>query len=202
MIMTWTWFVDESTYATDDVDDDVDEVDDVDDMDDVDDVGADPTNKDKEDEVPDDEVELLILQAWRTNMERELLGILFGKVRNNHLEPITKEVLIFLAQLLDDLPLDIISHGDQRPTPITLTDTLAPHLLRSLCTEIDGDNCYYPSSGHYLVIDVTDLTFWDPIIRRGEERQEESEEEEGEEEEENSKTESDHPDDNESEGIE
>ncbi|GBG75319.1 hypothetical protein CBR_g19951 [Chara braunii] len=165
---------------------------------------AELANKDEEGKVPDDEVELLKVQAWRTNTEGELLGILFGKVRVDHLEPITSEVLVFLAQLLDDLPLDVLSRCDKRPTPATLTRTLAPHLLWSTCTEIDGDNCYYPSSGHYLVIDVTDLTLWDPIIRRGEERGEASkkEEEEEEEEEESLEAESHDPDYNASEEAE
>ncbi|GBG79370.1 hypothetical protein CBR_g29518 [Chara braunii] len=146
---------------------------------------AEPADKDEEDEVPDDEVELLIVQAWRTDMEGELLGILFGKVRDDHLKPITSEDSVFLAQLLDDLPLDIILRCDEWPTVATLTRTLVPHLLWSRCTELDGDNCYYPSSGHYLVIDVTDLTLWDPVIRRvkvGGEANDEEVEEEGEEE--------------------
>ncbi|GBG85979.1 hypothetical protein CBR_g40792 [Chara braunii] len=159
-----------------------------------------------EDEVPDDEVELLIIQAWRTDTEGELLGILFGKVRDGHLEPITSKVPVFLAQLLDDLPLDILSLCDERSTQAALTRTLVPHLLCSTCTELDGDNCYYPSSGHYLVIDVTDLTLWDPIIRRVEvegeadrEEVEEEREEGSEEEEENSGAESNDPDYHESE---
>ncbi|GBG87123.1 hypothetical protein CBR_g44580 [Chara braunii] len=169
---------------------------------------AEPANKDEEDEILDDEVELLIVQAWRTNMEGELLGLLFGKVRNDHQEPITNEVLVFLAQLLDDLPLDIISHCDERPMVATLTRTLVPHLLWSTCTELDGDNCYYPSSGHSLAIDVSDLTLWDPIIQRvevegvaddvKEERGEESEEEE----EEDLEAETDDPDYHESEESE
>ncbi|GBG79734.1 hypothetical protein CBR_g29998 [Chara braunii] len=70
---------------------------------------AEPANKDEEDEVPDDEVELLIGQAWRTDTEGELLWILFEKVRDDHLESITGEVLMFLAQLLVDLRLEILS---------------------------------------------------------------------------------------------
>ncbi|GBG77615.1 hypothetical protein CBR_g24061 [Chara braunii] len=114
----------------------------------------------------------------RTDTEGELLGILFGKVRDGHVEPITSEVLVFLAQLLDDLPLNIISRCNERPTPATLTRTLVPHLLWSTSTEFDRDNSYYPSSGHYLVIDVTDLTLWDLITRRVEAEEEVNEEEE------------------------
>ncbi|GBG69665.1 hypothetical protein CBR_g4495 [Chara braunii] len=142
---------------------------------------AEQADKDEEDEVPDDDVELLLIQEWRTDTHGELLGILFGKVRDDHLEPITSEILMFLAQLLDDLPLDILSRCDERSTPGVLTHTLVPHLLWSTCTELDDDNCYYPSSGHYLVFDETDLTLWDPITRRveveGETNDEEVEEE-------------------------
>ncbi|GBG60853.1 hypothetical protein CBR_g15974 [Chara braunii] len=144
----------------------------------------------------------------RTDTEGELLGILFGKVKDNHLEPIMSEVLVFLAQLLEDLPLDIPSRCDERPTPVALTRTLVPHLLWSTCTELDGDNCYYPSSSHYLVIDVIDLTLWDPKTRRVEaeeevgEEEEEREEASEEEEKENSGAESDDPDYHESEESE
>ncbi|GBG62566.1 hypothetical protein CBR_g31203 [Chara braunii] len=105
-----------------------------------------------------------------------------------------------LAQLLDNLPLDILSRCDERSTPVALPRTLVPHLLWSTCTELDDDNCYYPSSGHYLVIDVTDLTLWNPIVRRvevGEEADDEEVEEEKDqetEEEENSGAGSDDPD--------
>ncbi|GBG66634.1 hypothetical protein CBR_g66770 [Chara braunii] len=54
----------------------------------------------------------------------------------------------------------------------------------SMCTELDGDNIYLPSLGDYLVIDVTDITLRDPIIRKVEVAQVGAEEEEDEEEEE------------------
>ncbi|GBG65313.1 hypothetical protein CBR_g50352 [Chara braunii] len=80
---------------------------------------------------------------------------------------------------------------------------LVPYLLWSTCMKFNGGN----SSGHYLVIDVPNLTLWDPIVRRVEIREEENEEEvkeereeaSQEEEEENSEVESDNPDYNESE---
>ncbi|GBG71285.1 hypothetical protein CBR_g8707 [Chara braunii] len=166
-------------------------------------------DKEEEDEVLDDEVKLLIVQAWRTDTKGEMLGILFVKVRDGHLEPITGEVLVFLAQLLDDLPLDVLSRCDEQSALTTLTRMLAPHLLWSTCTEIDEGNCYYPSSCHYLVIDMTDLTLWDPIIRRVEmegvaddAEAEEEREEESEEEEEDSGAEVDDPDYHESEESE
>ncbi|GBG67307.1 hypothetical protein CBR_g446 [Chara braunii] len=63
--------------------------------------------------------------------------------------------------------------------------------------ELDGDNCVYPSPSLYIDIDVTDLTQWDPFIRRGntiEASYEEEEEEEEESEEEESGTNQDDPD--------
>ncbi|GBG93499.1 hypothetical protein CBR_g72082, partial [Chara braunii] len=137
-------------------------------------------------EVEDDEVELLIVKAWRTSTEGELLEVLFGKVEEGHLDAITDELLVFLAQLVDDLPLDILSRCDEKPRTDVLTRTLAPHLVWSRCMELDGDNCFYPSPSLYLEIDVTDLTLWDPFIRRGNaiEASYEEEEEEGEESEE------------------
>ncbi|GBG68786.1 hypothetical protein CBR_g3326 [Chara braunii] len=165
---------------------------------------AEPTDKEEEDEVPNDEMKLLIVQAWRMDTEGELLGILFGKVRDGHLEPITSKVLVFPSQLLDDLPLEILSRCDERSAPATLPRTLASQLLWSTCTELDGDNIYLPSSSDYLVIDVTDITLWDPIIRRAEvgaeeEVDEEKEEREDPNKEEESEASSDDPDYHESE---
>ncbi|GBG68965.1 hypothetical protein CBR_g3664 [Chara braunii] len=117
-------------------------------------------------EHPEDSVELLIIQAWRTAEQGDLLGIVFGKAEEGNLALITDELLVFLTQLMDDLPLDILSHSDKQPDTHMLSRTLEPHLVRSTCTEIDEDNCLYPSQALYLEIDVTDLTFWDPIARQ------------------------------------
>ncbi|GBG89783.1 hypothetical protein CBR_g49634 [Chara braunii] len=127
---------------------------------------AEPVDRSEEDEIPDGESELLIVQGWRTDTEGELLGILFGEVSDDHLDSITDEELVFLSQLLDDLPLDILSHCDERPGTATFARTLTSHLLWSTCTELNVDHCYYPFEGAYLVIGVTDLSFWDPLIRR------------------------------------
>ncbi|GBG81436.1 hypothetical protein CBR_g32113 [Chara braunii] len=145
-------------------------------------------------EVPDDEVELLIVQAWRTSTKEELLGILFGKVEEGHLEAITDELLVFLAQLVDDLPLDILSRCDGKLGTDVLACALAPHLLWSTCTELDRDNCFYPSPSLYLDIDVTDLTLWDPFVWRGNALEADDEEEEEESGEEESGTDRDNPD--------
>ncbi|GBG82209.1 hypothetical protein CBR_g34491 [Chara braunii] len=125
----------------------------------------------------------------------DLLGIVFGKVEDGNLTLITDELLVFLTQLVDDLPLDILSRSDKQPGTHVLPRTLEPHLVWSTCTEIDEDNCLYPSQALYLEIDVTDLTFWDPIARRNAAQDEEiGEAEEEEEEEEPSGEERDYPD--------
>ncbi|GBG74836.1 hypothetical protein CBR_g19348 [Chara braunii] len=136
-------------------------------------------------EHPEDSVELLIIQAWRTAEQGDLLGIVFAKVEEGNLTLITDELLVFLTQLVDDLPLDILSRSDEHPGTHVLSRALEPHLVWSTCTEIDEDNCLYPSQAFYLEIDVTDLTFWDLIARRNAAQDEEiggAEEEEEEEE--------------------
>ncbi|GBG89199.1 hypothetical protein CBR_g48907 [Chara braunii] len=133
--------------------------------------------------LPDDEVELLIVQAWRTTTEGNLLGILFGKVDDGNLAPITSELLVFLTQLVDDLPLDILSRCDNQSGTHMLSRTLESRLLWSTCTELDDDNYVYQSQAPFLEIDVTDLTLWDPIVRRGNARQREEESEDEKEEE-------------------
>ncbi|GBG58742.1 hypothetical protein CBR_g142 [Chara braunii] len=117
-------------------------------------------------EHPEDSVELMIIQAWRTAEQGDLLGIIFGKVEEGNLTLITDELLVFLTQLVDDMPLDILSRSDKQPGTHLLSRTLEPHLVWSTCTEIDEDNCLYPSQALYLEIDVVDLTFWDPIARQ------------------------------------
>ncbi|GBG81109.1 hypothetical protein CBR_g31785 [Chara braunii] len=117
-------------------------------------------------EHPEDSVELMIIQAWRTAKQGDLLGIVFGKVEEGNLTLIADELLVFLTQLVDDLPLDILSRSDEKTGTHVLSRTLEPHLVWSTCMEIDEDNCLYPSQALYLEIDVTDLTFWDPIARR------------------------------------
>ncbi|GBG78336.1 hypothetical protein CBR_g26365 [Chara braunii] len=125
----------------------------------------------------------------------DLLGIVFGKVEEGNLALITDELQVFLTQLVDDLPLDILSHSDKQPGTHVLSRTLEPHLVWSTCMEIDEDNCLYPSQALYLDIDVTDLTFWDPIARQNVAQDEEiGGADEEEEEEEPSSEERDDPD--------
>ncbi|GBG63968.1 hypothetical protein CBR_g39973 [Chara braunii] len=146
-------------------------------------------------EHPEDSVEFLIIQAWRTAEQGDLLGFLFGKVEEGNLTLITDELLVFLTQLADDLPLDILSHSDKQPGTHVLSRTLEPHLVWSTYTEIDEDICLYPSQALYLEIEVTDLTFWDPIARQNMAQDEEIRgADEEEEEEEPSNEERDNPD--------
>ncbi|GBG69162.1 hypothetical protein CBR_g3862 [Chara braunii] len=108
------------------------------------------------------------------------------------LRPFTPPQLVILV---DDLSLDILSRSDEQPGTHVLSRTLEPHLVWSTCTEIDEDNCLYPSQALYLEIDVTDLTFWDPIARRNAAQDKEiGGAEEEEEEEEPSSEERDDPD--------
>ncbi|GBG92919.1 hypothetical protein CBR_g57755, partial [Chara braunii] len=94
-------------------------------------------------------LELLFIQAWRTNVEGELLTFLFGAVRPDHQELTTQELTIPVAQLADDLPLDIISQDDEHSVPHVLSRTLTPHLLWSAC--VDGaTECIPPSQRQHL----------------------------------------------------
>ncbi|GBG62139.1 hypothetical protein CBR_g29338 [Chara braunii] len=80
-------------------------------------------------------LELLFLQAWRTNVEGELLAFLFSTVRPGHQNLITQVLTIPVAQLADDLPLDIISQDDEHPIPHVLSRALTPYLQWSACVE-------------------------------------------------------------------
>ncbi|GBG68588.1 hypothetical protein CBR_g3134 [Chara braunii] len=74
-------------------------------------------------------------KAWRTSVEGELLAFLFGTVRPDHRELIAQELTVPIAQLADDLPLDIIAQDDEHPVPHVLSRTLTPYLQWSTCVE-------------------------------------------------------------------
>ncbi|GBG85900.1 hypothetical protein CBR_g40713 [Chara braunii] len=95
-------------------------------------------------------LELLILQAWRTDVEGDLLGFLFGSVRPGHRQPITQELVVPLAQLADDLSLDIVSQSDDSPASHVITRTLAPYLQWTACLEEPGSDSTLPSRQEYL----------------------------------------------------
>ncbi|GBG81435.1 hypothetical protein CBR_g32112 [Chara braunii] len=94
-------------------------------------------------------LELLLIQAWRTNVEGELLAFLFGTVRPGHQELIAQELTIPVAQLADDLPLDIIAQDDEHPVPHVLSRTLTPYLQWSACVEGAVERIL-PSQQQYL----------------------------------------------------
>ncbi|GBG73853.1 hypothetical protein CBR_g17564 [Chara braunii] len=95
-------------------------------------------------------LELLILQAWRTDVEGDLLRFLFGSVRPGHRQPITQELVVPLAQLADDLSLDIVSQSDDSPASHVITRTLAPYLQWTACLEEPGSDNTLPSRQEYL----------------------------------------------------
>ncbi|GBG62021.1 hypothetical protein CBR_g28497 [Chara braunii] len=135
--------------------------------------------RDNEHNVLREDVELLIIQAWRTEVEGDLLGFVFGSVEAGHRQPIVGEFLILQTQLLDDLPIDIIWHCDESPAPHILSRSLTPYLQWSACLEGNWDNCNYPSHGNYLnPAEIINILFFD----RGESTSDD--EEEGDEEEE------------------
>ncbi|GBG90635.1 hypothetical protein CBR_g50980 [Chara braunii] len=131
-------------------------------------------------------LELLIIQAWRTEVEGDLLGFLFGSVRPNHRQPIVHELTVPLAQLVDDLPLEIVSQSDDSLVLHVLTRTLAPYLQWSACLEEPGSRRNPPSQRDYLdPHEIVDLAFFqDRTASKNEEVEIEAEEESAEDEEE------------------
>ncbi|GBG77745.1 hypothetical protein CBR_g24192 [Chara braunii] len=108
-------------------------------------------------------VDLLIIQAWRTEMEGDLLGFLSGSVRPGHRQLIIQELTIPFAQLVDDLPLDNVSQCDESPVPHILSQTLTPYLQWSACLELQGGNSNLPSQRVYLDLRrIIDLAFFQP----------------------------------------
>ncbi|GBG86748.1 hypothetical protein CBR_g41812 [Chara braunii] len=136
-------------------------------------------------------LELLIIQAWRTDVEGDLLGFLFGSVRPGHRQLIAQELVVPLAQLVDDLSLDIVSQSDENPAPHVLTRTLAPYLQWTACLEEPGSESALPSQQEYLKpYGIINLAFYPKQDTSEEavegEGQEEATEEEGDAEEETS----------------
>ncbi|GBG70574.1 hypothetical protein CBR_g6701 [Chara braunii] len=131
-------------------------------------------------------LELLIIQAWRTDMEGNLLGFLFGSVRSGHRQLIVQELIVPLAQLVDDLPLKIVSQSDESSVPHVLTRTLTPYLKWLACLVEPGSGRNPPSQRGYLdPREIIDLAFFqdrttpeDEELAIEEEKEEEEEEEE------------------------
>ncbi|GBG58699.1 hypothetical protein CBR_g100 [Chara braunii] len=137
-------------------------------------------------------MELLIIKAWRTEVEGNLRRFLFGSVRPDHHQLIVQELTVPLAQLVDDLPLDIVSQSDESPVSHVLTRTLTPYLQWSACLEESGSGRDQPSQRGYLdPRKIIDLAFFqDRTVSENEELaiEEEVEEEEGAAEEEEEET--------------
>ncbi|GBG82743.1 hypothetical protein CBR_g36272 [Chara braunii] len=134
----------------------------------------------------DEYLELLIIQAWRMEIEGDLLGFLFGSVWTDHRQPIAHELTIPLAQLADDLPLEIVLQSDDSPVSHVLARTLEPYLQWSTCLEEPGSHRNPPSQRGYLdPHEIVDLAFFqDRTASENEEIEIEGEEESSEEEEE------------------
>ncbi|GBG72814.1 hypothetical protein CBR_g12381 [Chara braunii] len=99
-------------------------------------------------------VELLIIQAWRTNVAGDLLGFVFGAVDRGNRSQIVRELTIVIARLADELPLDIVSQSDEEPVPHTLSRTLAPSLQWSACIEERWADDRFPSRSEYIDVHI------------------------------------------------
>ncbi|GBG68081.1 hypothetical protein CBR_g1202 [Chara braunii] len=138
----------------------------------------------------------MIVQAWRTDIEGDLLKFLFGSVRPSHRQLIIVELTVPLAELADDLPLEIISQSDNSPVPHVLTRTLTAYLQWSARQEELGTSCNLPLQRDYLdpreIIDLAIFqdraTYEDIEIAIKEESVDDEEEEEAAEEDEEEET--------------
>ncbi|GBG62595.1 hypothetical protein CBR_g31231 [Chara braunii] len=137
--------------------------------------------KDGEQPAVSENVELLLIQAWRTDTEGDFLGFVFRSVETGHRRTIINELLVLQTELLDDLPLDVISHSDKSPVPHILSHHLVPYLQWSACLEGDDDNACYPSHNYLDPGTIADALF-NPVSGGEEEEEKEEEEEEDEEE--------------------
>ncbi|GBG64784.1 hypothetical protein CBR_g46740 [Chara braunii] len=80
-------------------------------------------------------LEILLIQAWRTEVEGDLLGFLFGAVRPGCRRLLTQELTVPIAQLADHLDVSIVSQVDPRLVPHVTSRTLSPYLQWSACVE-------------------------------------------------------------------
>ncbi|GBG62868.1 hypothetical protein CBR_g34240 [Chara braunii] len=129
-------------------------------------------------------LELLIIQAWKTNMEGDLLGFLFGSVWPGRHQLIVQELIAPIVQLADDLPPEIVSQSDDNPAPHVLTRSLDPYLQWTACLEEPRDEDTLPSRQEYLKpYDIIPHAFYpkveEVVIDDGEEDDDEETSEEG-----------------------
>ncbi|GBG92451.1 hypothetical protein CBR_g55532 [Chara braunii] len=94
--------------------------------------------------------ELLIIQAWRTNVEGDLLGFLFGSVRPGRCDLIALELIASIVQLADDLSPDIYFQSDDSPAPNIFERSLDPYLQWTTCLEEPRDEDTLPSRQEYV----------------------------------------------------
>ncbi|GBG71265.1 hypothetical protein CBR_g8686 [Chara braunii] len=94
--------------------------------------------------------ELLIIEAWRTNVEGDLLGFLFGSVRPGRRLLIAQELIAPIVQLADDLSPDIYSQSDDSPAPYILERSQISYLQWTACLEEPMDEDTLPSRQEYL----------------------------------------------------
>ncbi|GBG73571.1 hypothetical protein CBR_g16915 [Chara braunii] len=94
--------------------------------------------------------ELLIIQAWRTNVEGDLLGFLFGSVQPGRRQLIAQELIAPIVQLADDLSPDIYLQSDDSPAPYIFEQSLDPYLQWTACLEEPRDEDTLPSRQEYL----------------------------------------------------
>ncbi|GBG62224.1 hypothetical protein CBR_g29832 [Chara braunii] len=94
--------------------------------------------------------ELLIIQAWGTNVEGDLLGFLFGSVRPGRRHLIAQELIAPIVQLADDLSPDIYFQSDDSPAPYIFERSLDPYLQWTACLEEPRDEDTLPSRQEYL----------------------------------------------------
>ncbi|GBG79848.1 hypothetical protein CBR_g30113 [Chara braunii] len=105
--------------------------------------------------------ELLIIQAWRTNVEGDLLGFLFGLVQPGRRQLIAQELIAPIVQLADDLSPDIYSQSDDNPAPHVLERSLDPYLQWTACLEDPRDEDTQSSRQEYLKpYDIIPHTFY------------------------------------------
>ncbi|GBG68838.1 hypothetical protein CBR_g3532 [Chara braunii] len=106
--------------------------------------------QDSEHRAASESVEVLIIQAWRKDVEGDLFGFIFRTVDPGHRQTIVWELLVPFPQLLEDLPTDIVSHCDENPAPHVLSRNLTPYLQWSACLEDRGGGGSCPSRAEYL----------------------------------------------------
>ncbi|GBG59972.1 hypothetical protein CBR_g303 [Chara braunii] len=92
----------------------------------------------------------LVIDVWRTNVEGDLFGFLFGSVQLGRRQLIAQELIAPIVQLADDLSADIYSQNDDSPALHVLERSLDPYLQWTACLEEPRDEDTLPSRQEYL----------------------------------------------------